>query len=71
MMAQEKSARRLPGLILLGAAGISVGAFGSIPQDGSLHLFALLASLLPLQLAALYWATAAAPPPGSRPPANG
>lgn len=64
MVAPGNPARRLPGLILLAAAGISVGAFGSIPQDGSLHLFALLASLLPLQLAALYWATAAAPTQG-------
>ena len=65
-MAPPKPTRRFTGLILLAAAGISVGAFGAIPQDGSLHLLAVLASLLPLQLAALYWATAAAPLPGSR-----
>ncbi len=64
MAAPAKPARRFSGLILLAAAGISVGAFGSIPQDGSLHLLAVLASLLPLQLAALYWATAAAPTKG-------
>ena len=57
---------RLMGLLPLGVAAVlSVAAFGAIPQDGSLHPLALLASLLPLQLAALYWATAAAPSPGS------
>ncbi|MFQ6538441.1 MULTISPECIES: hypothetical protein [Aphanothece] len=62
---------RLGLLPLLAAAGASVTAFGAIPQDGALHPMALLASLLPLQLAALFWATAVARPPGSRPPASG
>ncbi|MDI9407066.1 MAG: hypothetical protein QM522_10215 [Chitinophagaceae bacterium] len=44
----------LPLLPLLAAGLISVGAYGSIPHDG-LHPLALMASLLPLQLAALLY----------------
>lgn len=66
-----RSSRRLTLLPLAGAAVLSVAAFGAIPSEGGLPLLAVLASLLPLQLAALFWATAAAPPPGSKPPASG
>jgi hypothetical protein len=45
---------------LAGAALISVGAVGSIPHDG-LHPLALMASLLPLQLAALLYVFARSP----------
>ncbi len=47
---------RLPWQVtpLLLAALISFGAAGSIPRDG-LHPLALLAALLPLQLAALFY----------------
>ena len=61
---------RLGLLPLVMAAVISVGAFGAIPQDGAMHPIALLASLLPLQLAAVFWATAVARSPGSRPRAS-
>lgn len=56
----------------MAAAGLSVVAFGMGPHDG-LHPLALMASLLPLQLAALLWAFrgAGSPGSGSRPPANG
>jgi hypothetical protein len=63
--------RRFTLLPLLGGASLSATAFAAIPQDGGLPLLAVLASLLPLQLAAVYWATTAAPRPGSRPPASG
>ena len=43
-----------PAAPLLLAALISFGAAGSIPRDG-LHPLALLAALLPLQLAALFY----------------
>ena len=39
---------------LLIGGGLSVAAAGSIPQDG-LHPLALMAALLPLQLAALLY----------------
>ncbi|SBO44904.1 hypothetical protein [Cyanobium sp. NIES-981] len=63
--------RRLALLPLLAGGMVSVVAVGAIPHDTTLPLMAVLASLLPLQLAALYWATTAAPRPGSRPPASG
>ncbi len=63
--------RRFTLLPLAASALISVAAFGAIPSEGGLPLLAVLASLLPLQLAALFWATAAAPRPDSRPPASG
>jgi len=47
--------RRGPLLVLAAAALLSVGAMGAIPQDGfQLPLAAVLAALLPLQLAALW-----------------
>jgi len=39
---------------LLAGAALSFGAFAFVPHDG-MHPLALLASLLPLQLAALFW----------------
>ena len=59
------------GVLLLGA-GLSVGAFGLLPHDG-LHPLAVLASLLPLQLAALFWVLRGTKlhHPGSWPPASG
>ena len=63
-------------LLLPLAACVSVALFGSIPGDG-VHPFAMAASLLPLQLAALFWSLsvltkgAESQPEGSRPPANG
>lgn len=60
------------GAALAAAAGLSVGTFALIPHDG-LHPLALLASLLPLQLAALFWVFRGdgSRSPGSLPPANG
>jgi len=57
--------------VLLLAAGLSVGAFGLSPDDG-LHPLNVLASLLPLQLAALLWVFRGARSrhPGSRPAAR-
>lgn len=47
--------RRGPLLVLGGAALLSVGAMGVVPHDGvQLHLAAVMAALLPLQLAALW-----------------
>jgi hypothetical protein len=46
-----KSAHRW---ILPLSALVSVGLFSTVPAQG-FHPFALLASLLPLQLAALFW----------------
>ncbi|MEY4297608.1 MAG: hypothetical protein RLZZ423_787 [Cyanobacteriota bacterium] len=63
-------------LILAGAALASCAAFAAVPAEGW-HPLALLASLLPLQLAALFWAVcvgptgAGRPPAALRPPANG
>jgi len=54
MPRKSGSERVLPLLPLLAAGLISVGAYGSIPHDG-LHPLALMASLLPLQLAALLY----------------
>ena len=53
-------------------AGLSFGAFALVPHEGY-HPLALLASLLPLQLAALFWVFrgAGSRQPGSRPPASG
>ena len=70
-----------PGLVLVLAAMTSAGLFAAMPHQG-LPLFALLASLLPLQLAAVLWVVArpqrgravrAAAPPTARwtPPASG
>jgi hypothetical protein len=58
------------GALVLGAL-LSFGAFGLVPRDG-LHPLALLASLLPLQLAALFWAFrgAGSRGSGSPPPAS-
>lgn len=58
--------------VLMAAAALSVVAFGLGPQDG-LHPLALMASLLPLQLAALFWAFrgVGSPGSGSQPRANG
>jgi len=44
-------------LLLPLAACVSFALFGSIPGDG-VHPFAMAASLLPLQLAALFWIAA-------------
>lgn len=59
---------------LAAGSGLSVALFALIPQDGlGLHPLALLASLLPLQLAALFWAFRGdgSRSPGSLPPASG
>lgn len=58
----------LPCLLLAGAALVSCLVFASIPSEG-LHPLATLASLLPLQLAALFWALCMAPTAAARPPA--
>lgn len=71
---------RRPASLLIGLAALtSVFCFASLPGDG-FHPLAVLASLLPLQLAALLWVllntqaaspTEAAPlPPARRPPAS-
>jgi len=74
--------RPLPLTLIAVAAAVAVTAFAEVPRDG-LHPLALLASLLPLQLAALWLVvchsapaapavTAAAPrSPGLKPPASG
>ena len=75
-MVLNRSANCLPALLLLVAGMVSVGVWGAAPHDG-LHPFALLAALLPVQLAALLWcvqasSTAVARPPSElKPPANG
>ena len=63
-------------LLLLLAALASCTVFASVPSEGW-HPLAVLASLLPLQLAALLWAfsrgamaVAARPPAGSMLPAS-
>ena len=62
-------------LLLAGAALASCAAFVSVPGEGW-HPLAMLASLLPLQLAALFWALCLAPkgaarlPAALRPPAS-
>ncbi|MGB5135722.1 MAG: hypothetical protein WBN89_11165 [Prochlorococcaceae cyanobacterium] len=74
---------RLPVLVLLGAAVLSTGLMGAHPAEGlQLPLAAVLAALLPLQLAALFYAVrrrqdwpglraAERPAPDLRPPASG
>ena len=47
-------------LLLLLAALTSAGVFATVPQTG-LPLAAVLAALLPLQLAAVFWLVVAAP----------
>ncbi|MCT0224441.1 hypothetical protein [Synechococcus sp. CS-1328] len=47
--------RRLPLLLLVLASLISLAAFDAVPDQG-IHPLAWMASLLPLQLAALLWA---------------
>jgi hypothetical protein len=63
-------------LLVAAAALASCAAFASVPAEGW-HPLAMLASLLPLQLAALFWALCLAPstaaarhPPVLRPPAS-
>jgi hypothetical protein len=63
-------------LMLVLAAMASCGVFAAVPSEGW-HPLAVLASLLPLQLAALLWvfsqaptAAAARPPAGLKPPAS-
>jgi hypothetical protein len=52
-------ASRVPLVLLVGAAMLSVGALGAIPHEGAqLPLAAVIASLLPLQLGALLFAFA-------------
>ena len=47
---------RGPLLVLLGAALLSVGAMGAVPDQGfQLPVAAVMAALLPLQLAALWF----------------
>ncbi len=48
------SLRRVPLAVLVLGALVSVSCLAAIPE-GELHPLALLASLLPLQLAALVW----------------
>lgn len=55
-------------LFLAGAALASCAAFASIPSEGW-HPLAMLTSLLPLQLAALFWALCLTPRGPARPPA--
>ena len=61
-------------LLLPLAACVSVALFGTISGDG-VHPFAMAASLLPLQLAALFWSLsvltkgAESQPAGLKPPA--
>ena len=55
-------------LLLVGAALDSCAVFASVPSEGW-HPLAMLASLLPLQLAALFWALCKAPTGVARPPA--
>jgi hypothetical protein len=48
--------RRLPLFVLVGAALLSVGAMGAVPDQGfQLPVAAVMAALLPLQLAALWF----------------
>jgi hypothetical protein len=51
-----RMSRRLSLLPLLAGGSISAVAFAAVPQEGGLPLLAVLASLLPLQLAAVHWA---------------
>ena len=54
-----------PSLLLLAGAALASGAvFASVPTDGW-HPLAMQASLLPLQLAALFWALRLAPRPAA------
>ncbi|MEX1315592.1 MAG: hypothetical protein AB1Z22_00515 [Synechococcaceae cyanobacterium] len=47
---------RWPLLVLVGAALLSVGAMAEVPHEGfQLPLAAVMAALLPLQLAALFF----------------
>jgi hypothetical protein len=50
----EPASRRPVLLLLAAAAGLSFAAAAAMPHDG-LHPLALMASLLPLQLAALLY----------------
>jgi hypothetical protein len=67
-----KAWRRFPSLALLLAALLSAGLWGAHLRDG-FHPFALLASLLPLQLAALLWVLRGAEPRSGerKPPTSG
>ena len=62
-------------LLLMLAALTSAGVFATVPHQG-LPLVAVLAALLPLQLAALFWVAVRAPtavehrPPALRPQAS-
>ena len=63
-------------LMLVLAAMASCGVFAAVPSE-SWHPLAVLASLLPLQLVALFWvfsqaptAAAARPPAALKPPAS-
>ena len=58
-------------LLLVGAALASCAVFASVPSEGwhPLAMLAMLASLLPLQLAALFWALCKAPTGVAHPPA--
>ncbi len=47
--------RRLALAMLVGSGLISFGMLGTVPHD-ALHPLALMAALLPLQLAGLLWA---------------
>lgn len=75
-MVLNRSANRLPVLLLMVAGAVSVGVWGSLPHGG-FHPFALLTALLPLQLAAVFWCAqapftaAARRPSGLKPPASG
>jgi hypothetical protein len=60
MPRRSGSERALPLGALIAAGLISFAAAGTIPHDG-LHPLALLAALLPLQLAALLYVFARAP----------
>ena len=75
-MVLSRSSNPLKVGLLVAAGAVSVGVWGAAPHDG-LHPFALLAALLPVQLAALFWCIQASPtavvrpPSGLRPPTSG
>lgn len=54
-------------LLLVLAALTSAGVFASVPHQG-LPLVAVMAALLPLQLAALFWVVQGAPTTAARRP---
>ena len=64
-----RSALTFPRLMLVASALLSCTVFSSSPQ-GTFHPFALMASLLPLQLGALLWVKLTQSSPDLKPLAN-